>query len=359
MADRSGDKQRITQLDGIRALAIAMVFLNHVFRAKLMWAGVDLFFILSGFLITGILIAAKHRPLGDYFAHFYGRRVRRILPPYLLLLAVTALFFGLWWLRYGYMYLFLMNAVYTLHMPQPGNLVILWSLAVEEQFYLFWPFVIFFLRERAIAAVAFALVLLAPILRYLCTPFFSGSDSIYMLTPFRMDLLAAGALLAILWRHRRHLIERWGVFGPLLTAAAVATMLLLSRRPGFSTTANTRFGNVWIYELTLLASAGIVLWALSGRYVAPLKWSWVRYLGRISYTFYLIHATALILLERYLTARYTPAHWQLALLTLAVSLAYSALSWRFFEQPILYARPGTRVCTEALTDEHAITNEPA
>ena len=64
--------KRIAQLDGVRALAILAVFCHHAFRIKLMWMGVDLFFVLSGFLITGVLLSAKHRSLAGFFAHFYG-----------------------------------------------------------------------------------------------------------------------------------------------------------------------------------------------------------------------------------------------------------------------------------------------
>ena len=349
MSTPGADKSRIVQLDGIRALAIAMVFINHLFVVKMLWAGVDLFFILSGFLITGILIGSKHRSLGDYFAHFYSRRVRRILPPYLLLLVITVIFFGFFWLRWAYMYVFLMNMIVS-PMKQPDSLDLLWSLAVEEQFYLFWPIVIFFLSEKQIAWAATALVILAPLFRFFGTPFVPYG-SIYTWTPFRMDLLAVGALMAIAWRHRRSWIERFGVYGPILTAVAGAALLLLSRRPNFNIKSDLPFSNLWIFELTLLASAGIVLWALSGRYVGILKLSWVRYLGRISYSFYLIHTTAQVVLERYLENK-----WLVAGIALVLSLLYSGVSWQFLEKPILYGRAASRLRKEAVLDEQAVTN---
>ena len=186
-------------------------------------------------------------------------------------------------------------------------------------------------------------------LRYLATPHFDTFETVYMLTPFRMDLLAAGALMAIAWRRRRDLMERWGVYGPVLTAAALGTMFSLARRPGFTITANTRFGNVWIYELTLLGSAGVVLWALSGRGVGVLKFGWMRYLGRISYSFYLVHSMVQVVLQQGLRNR-----WVVAGLTLAIALGYSAVSWRWLETPILYAGRGSAVRTEAVADERAI-----
>ena len=342
--------QRIEQLDGVRALAIGMVFLNHAFRIKMMWAGVDLFFMLSGFLITGILIGGKKRSFGGFLGHFYQRRARRILPPYLLLLVITTIFFGVIWLRYIYMYLFLMNFV-TAFFPHLASLDVLWSLAVEEQFYLVWPLMVFFLSEMSLTWAAAGLVVAAPLLRYFCTPLFPSYAAVYMLTPFRMDLLATGALLAIAWRKRQHWIGRFGQYGLLLSFAAMAALFLLARRrPGFTITAKTPFGNLWIYELTLLASLGVLLWALSGRHVGLLKIGWVRYVGRISYSFYLIHTTVMLLLEPHVRQR-----WLVAGLGLGIALGYSALSWEYFEKPILYARSGSAVRKEALADERAIT----
>jgi len=108
---------RISQLDGIRTIAILAVFLHHSFHARLLWMGVDLFFILSGFLITGILLRQKTKPIGRYLGGFYGRRVRRILPPYVLLMVMTTLIFGFSWMRHGYLYLILMNFIVALRIP--------------------------------------------------------------------------------------------------------------------------------------------------------------------------------------------------------------------------------------------------
>jgi peptidoglycan/LPS O-acetylase OafA/YrhL len=325
--------KRITQLDGIRALAITSVFIHHAFQVKLLWMGVDLFFILSGFLITGILLDKKDEKLSSDFGHFYGRRARRILPPYALLLVITAAFFGLAWIRHWYMYAFLMNFLLAFNIPQPVSLSVLWSLAVEEQFYLLWPFVIFFLSENLIAWFAAAIVIAAPFLRWFCTPLFVNHWPIYSLTPFRMDLLGLGALLAIAWRRHRPLIERFGAFGPILSAIALAVLLVLSRKSGFTTSANNQLANVWIYELSLFMSTGVILWALSGKGVAPLNLSPVRYLGRISYSVYLIHITILLLLRSHFSSKET-----VAALGFILSLLYASASWFLLEKPLLNAK---------------------
>ena len=99
-ATSSNGHQRIPQLDGVRALAITSVFIHHAFNIKLLWMGVDLFFVLSGFLITGILLKSRKKSFGRYIGAFYERRARRILPPYLVVMVITTAFLDTWWMRH-------------------------------------------------------------------------------------------------------------------------------------------------------------------------------------------------------------------------------------------------------------------
>jgi peptidoglycan/LPS O-acetylase OafA/YrhL len=325
---------RISQLDGLRGLAIFAVWFHHYFFVRLMWMGVDLFFVLSGFLITGVLMARRNVSLRRYFISFYERRAKRIYPPYLLVLLVVSLLFGSFWLGHAYLYLFLMNFVIPMDIAQPRAFAVLWSLAVEEQFYLVWPFAVYFLSPKRLKWLAVGLVVLAPLLRGLCTPLFDTHWWIYNLTPFRMDCLAMGALLAILWQTHRTAIQRFGHYGLILTAVALVSLGLVSRIPGFTTFANTRATNVTIYELSLLTATGLMLWALSGRGVAILNFPPLRYLGRISYSVYLIHVAALLTAEAFIAST---ALYRLA--ATAATLAYAMLSWHFLEQPLLGTRP--------------------
>lgn len=340
--------KRIEQLDGVRAIAIAAVFIHHTLHVKLLWMGVDLFFILSGFLITGILLDNKAHGFKQYLGHFYRRRVRRILPPYLLLLTITTVLFGISWAHHWYYYFFLMNFVLAFHIPHPPSLDILWSLAVEEQFYLLWPLILYFFSEQAITWSAAALVCAAPLLRWFCTPLFAFHWPIYALTPFRMDLLAVGALIAILWRRRRDLVRRWGLYGLIFSALALLTLFALSRKPGFTTTSNAQLPNVCIYELTLIVCTGAMLWALSGKGTGLLTFSPVRFVGRISYTIYLIHLTVFLVVARYLHR--TPA---IAGVTFAASVLYATVSWFVLERPILKQRsiPSLNLAVEILAAE--------
>src|ERR1700749_1971110 len=185
--------RRILQLDGLRAIAVLAVFAQHALKAPL-WMGVDLFFVLSGFLITGILLERKAREQ-SYFGYFYARRARRFLPPYVLLMVVSSILFGFGWAQHWEWYAFFAtNIGDALNQSGHDSLNVLWSLAVEEQFYIFWPFVILLLPERVLGWVAAALIVLVPVLRAVATPWFATYWPIYYLTPFRMDLLAAGAL---------------------------------------------------------------------------------------------------------------------------------------------------------------------
>src|SRR5258707_5583221 len=214
---------RIVQLDGLRAIAVLAVFAQHAIKAPL-WMGVDLFFVLSGFLITGILLERKARQQ-SYFGYFYARRVRRILPPYILLMIVSSLVFGLGWAEHWQWYVFFAtNIGNALGQSGHDSLNVLWSLAVEEQFYIFWPFVVLLLPERALAVVAAALIVIVPLLRAVATPWFDTFWPIYYLTPFRMDLLSAGALLAAAARRGRQSLAAYQSLAPLrLVPAPAAT----------------------------------------------------------------------------------------------------------------------------------------
>ncbi|SEF57880.1 Peptidoglycan/LPS O-acetylase OafA/YrhL, contains acyltransferase and SGNH-hydrolase domains [Bryocella elongata] len=326
-------QRRITQLDGVRGIAILAVFFNHAYHWKLLWMGVDLFFILSGFLITDILLRRRSEGLGTYFKVFYERRVRRILPAYLLMLCVVSTWAGWDWLRHGYLYLFGMNLLDVLGIGRHEEFSTLWSLAVEEQFYMVWPFVVYFLSEKNVARVAVAILFVAPLLRGLCTPLFATGAGIYELTPFRGDLIALGACFAIVWRQRRGLIERWGRYGLLLSLAGAALLIGMSRViPTFNTSANNRLGNVLIFEFCLVICGGVILWALGGWKIGLLQLGPLRYLGQISYSVYLFHVGFLLLLLRFTSNR------NLAVLGCGLlTLAWSAASWRWFESPILRA----------------------
>ncbi len=299
--------KRIPQLDGIRSVAVLAVFAHHACHVKGLWMGVDLFFILSGFLITGILSRNKVLLWQSYIGRFYKRRARRILPPYVLMLIVTTVFFGAAWMKYTYMYVLLMNFIKPLGLYMASEVTLGWTAA--------------------------GLVVLAPILRGICTPMFKLEWAIYMLTPFRMDCLAVGALLALAWKYHRDKIERFGQWGLVGTAAGGGGLFVLGKVFHVSLYGNTVTGNVWSYECSLLACTGLMLWALSGRWVGVLKLAPMMYLGQISYTVYLIQGVVLLVLPRYMQGE-----GKIAIVALVITMAYASVSWFALEKPLLQLR---------------------
>lgn len=316
--------ERILQLDGLRGLAITAVFIHHAYHAKLLWMGVDLFFVLSGFLITGILLKTKERAFRKYIGGFYARRARRILPPYITVLVITVGIFGTAWINHWWLYLGGMNFFHPLGFSTPDTLP-LWSLAVEEQFYLLWPIAVFYMSRKHLRTCAVILMVAAPVLRYFCTPLFHSHWAIYMLLPFRMDTLAAGALIAIIWPEVKDKVSNSQLtISSLCMIALSLVAIIVMARHGFTTYSDTAIGNLGVYESTLVIVTSVFLMSLAGvgrRFFVfpPLMW-----LGYISYSVYLIHLTVL---------NFDPYH-SIALAA-AITIAYASAMWIFVERPIL------------------------
>jgi peptidoglycan/LPS O-acetylase OafA/YrhL len=320
-------------LDGLRAVAILCVFLAHTLRIPLTWVGVDIFFVLSGFLITGILL--KRKLLGGaYFKYFYRRRIFRILPPYVLTLTVFGLLFT--WKAFHPWPLFVffgMNLQRSFGFTRMWDPLPLWSLAVEEQFYLFWPIVILLVSEKTLFRVAVAAVMVTPLLRFVCTPLFPSNFSIYMLTPFRADLLCAGAALSILWANRTPALEN--VFRRRAWLGCIAGfggLALVQFWPMFRLASNTRAGNGLDYSLSVLGSFSLVAWTLSDRgwlrrMLSSLP---MRFMGKISYTMYLSHMIAIMMVERF-----TSSVAVVTVVGFVGTIVYSSLSWFLMERPLI------------------------
>jgi peptidoglycan/LPS O-acetylase OafA/YrhL len=326
--------KRILRLDGVRALAFLTIFVHHGFGIPHLWAGVDIFFVLSGFLITSILMDGRQKE--GAWGRFYERRALRILPPYIAFLLLATFVLHLQWDHKGLWYaLFAMNFAEVFHLGVPG-LGILWSLAVEEQFYLFWPFVALRFSPRIVLRCAIALIVSAPILRGAVTPFLQDHSAIYYLMPFRMDLLASGAVLAVLWLQPGAL-EKWRRSGLLLIAAGFSLLIACTITfPNFHAEANTVLFNVFGYSFICCIATGLLAFTLGsdrGWWMKLMSWKPVRWIGLISYTSYLIHAGVLALVRPSTSVVLNGA------LAFTVVIAYSSLSWLFLEKPILKLRP--------------------
>jgi peptidoglycan/LPS O-acetylase OafA/YrhL len=326
--------QRILRLDGVRAVAFVTIFVHHAFNIRHLWAGVDIFFVLSGFLITSILMVGRGSE--GAWVRFYERRAVRILPPYLMFLVLATVFLHLKWDHKGWWYaLFGMNIAEALHLGVPG-LGILWSLAVEEQFYLFWPFVALRVAPRSVLTCAVCLIVTAPILRGLATPFLVEHSAIYYLMPFRMDLLASGAVLAVLWQQRGALIT-WRRWGLALVAGGLSLLLGCSLMfPTFHADDNTVAFNIVGYSLIGCVATGLLAFTLGsvdGWWMRLMTWKPVRWIGLVSYTGYLIHTGVLALVNPSSSVIFN------RVLAFAVVMAYASISWLLIEKPVLQLRP--------------------
>ena len=328
----------LPQLDGVRAVAVIMVFLHHAYTIHLLWAGVDLFFILSGYLITSILLRDSELvSFSTLLGRFYLRRAQRILPAYVLSLVLTSLLTSQNWAAlWPYYAFFLQNIPYAFHLIGFGPLVPLWSLAVEQHFYLLWPFLVFFLPRRALALCLSAILVGVPLGRFLCTPFFSYPEAVYALTPFRIDAMAAGALIA-LWLpqcgYRQALLCSWVsiLFGLIAYA-------FMSGHPAFRRSANAPLFNAVAYSFNILILGGFIILTLLASPQAiitrVLASGALRALGRVSYSFYLLHLLVLSKLEAFVPSRLVPP------IGFVVTMSLATLSWIMIERPLLRANFG-------------------
>ena len=333
---------RLRQLDGIRTLAIFLVFSQHAFNLNLGWAGVDLFFVLSGFLITRILREGREKPA--YWSLFYIKRATRIVPPLVLCVVLSALVFHLGLHRLWWAYLLFAANFAIPYSPASALPVgILWSLAVEEHFYLLWPFAVRFLTRRHLISLLVACLVLEPIFRAAATPFLPFM-SIYLLTPFRLDGLAAGSLLALgcesSWTTDR--VSR--IAGPLCLGATATFVVLRVLIPSFTRSRNTFLFNSLGYSLIVLIAVSLIAFvmlkqrSLLSRLLAsrlPAR------LGVISYGVYLFHLLALAIAGR--IPMVGTRRVLLVPVAFALVVVFSSLSFRFYESPFM--RWGHRLAT--------------
>jgi peptidoglycan/LPS O-acetylase OafA/YrhL len=306
-----------------------------------------LFFVLSGFLIGGILLRAVGSP--NYYKAFYVRRFYRIVPLYYLWVLGYFAFVGVWgsaetWRALPLYLLFLQNS-FKIHHAPIGTAVLgaLWSLAVEEQFYLVIPSLIRFFSRRFVFFALVAMVFVAPIVRvllYIYVPAHSAAP--YMLTICRADALSLGVLAALAWESERFRARftRYRVHAYLLLSVLFAGFLALAVLSPLQYTTRMYSWGFSLIDLFFAVTMLVTILDTGGLVAAICRWRFLGSLGRVSYCIYVIHVFIDLLCHKAVfrqLPRFDSAGTVLVSLGAAVlSYLLALASWRFFEQPLLH-----------------------
>jgi peptidoglycan/LPS O-acetylase OafA/YrhL len=285
---------RLDSLDGLRGVAIILVLLMHHHLFNNGWMGVDLFFVLSGFLITQILRAQRTDQF--YWRRFYIKRATRILPPLILTISLAYIFTPGASVLVTLGYLFSLSGILELTKYHITFLGPLWSLAVEEHFYLLWPFAVRYLPRRSLIGVLFSLIVCTQLLRMVVSHPMPMAEltPIYFLSPFRMDEMAFGCLLAVLVESGGIAagLKAWSRWFALATSALYLFLWIHLGHIYFFPAAHTKLFDTLGYGLIALICFFTIAhvrlnrdsWASAALSFKPLV-----FIGRISYGIYLYH----------------------------------------------------------------------
>ena len=360
--ESAAPQHRIPALDGVRGIATITVLFCHFLFDDLYhdqwwwavghagWLGVDLFFVLSGFLITSILLHKKTRP--DYFRDFYRRRILRIFPLYyfVLMLSVFAivvidqqpqrLYTG--YDSLGWYFAFIPNIALALKgdwiwQTNWVGLSHLWSLAVEEQFYMVWPLVVLLLPRRGVMALSVLILAMSAWIRIETDLAFGQTWSIasYVLPYCRMDGLAAGSFLAVLR------LEGWLTFKGLrrdLTRDFTFSAFMLTFYMLIA--GNSHWRGTWVALMFL----GVVYFALDtkGLIKKVCEWPFLMHIGTYSYAMYVFHQMFRMVFDKIyrqplVSLGLHEAIVQILFILLAGLTTYglARLSWKYLEKPFL------------------------
>jgi peptidoglycan/LPS O-acetylase OafA/YrhL len=359
----------IPALDGLRGIAIILVMLHHLtfYRPEsgidgiiasvplFGWAGVDLFFVLSGFLITGILLDSRDSE--RYFSSFYARRTLRIFPLYYLVLFLSLVVLP----RFPAVHTVLAGPIdmppqwpYWLYLTNfsiaergfvHGFLDVAWSLAIEEQFYLVWPLVIWLCRPRLLAVLCTGIFVAEVFARSFARASDVPALPLYVVTWFRLDGLVIGALLALALR--RGIMPALDRLVPVVVIAGIVGMIVVTIQGGHTWWWNRRMQQFG-YSLIAVIAGAMLVSAISrpagSLWPRMLSAGWLRAFGKYSYCLYLIHLPVMRAVREYVfdpedykTLEIAPWIGQMLFYPVAAAPAFALawLSWRFFEAPIL------------------------
>jgi peptidoglycan/LPS O-acetylase OafA/YrhL len=314
---------RVPALDGLRGLAVLCVMLFHFGTASglqadtyatkkiigffcNLWSGVDIFFALSGFLITGILLREKQEP--GYFTRFYMRRSLRIFPLYYAALIVIFVLLPALHLpaldnpgihrvqdAQAWMWAYSQDFAITYFNhdffdPDPLWVGHFWSLGVEEHFYLVWPLVVYLCTRRGLLLTSALLIVAAPIVRFTMMHYDMDPAAVYTFTLSRVDQFAIGGLLALFVReYEPAQLMRWARWAAGATVLFLLVCVIELKRPFYwSYPEALGFG----FSFLALGSSALIVFAISPQHSAikgSLELGWLRFFGKYSYGAYVLH----------------------------------------------------------------------
>jgi peptidoglycan/LPS O-acetylase OafA/YrhL len=350
-------------LDGVRGMAVLMVLLFHFWQGMPVYRhrfdhhltqaaslfsigqkGVDLFFVLSGFLITGILM--RSRGSTNYFKNFYARRSLRIFPLYFVVVLGCLLAGAIWnlpnyrWHNTWWYLCYLQNVGDTFFpgsVAGPGHF---WSLAVEEHFYIFWPLAVALLERRKLKYLCLFLIGFCIVVRVV---FISFGLDVFTFTFCRMDSIAVGALLATYWAEPSswHKVTQWTrrLWLPL-AILAMCTFVFWSGTgsPVVQTVKYTLFAV--LCGMVLVLALSTERWNSAPKLF---RFRWLRSMGKTSYAMYVFHPFIYLwIMGRFYNAGWSPVRGRFApaliiefVLALTLTVVVSWFSWVALEHPLV------------------------
>ena len=350
-------KSHIPGLDGLRGLAIVLVLLYHCFfplwkvGANAGWVGVDLFFVLSGFLITGILLDSLGKK--NYFSTFYLRRSLRIFPLYYFFLICFFLIspfvinpeelkpYQFYFDNQLWYWLYIPNWLITFdnHWPPVPKPLLdhFWSLAIEEQFYLFWPLMVFFFKRRTLIYICLFFILQSMVIRNLFE--YSGKDysSSYVFTFARLDAISIGALVALLIRGERGKLLLANSSRPIFVISFLILFILTLLSHNFSLK-NEYFIRIGYTIIGIFFGSFLVLVLSEGSILGKIcNTGFLKFFGKYSYGIYVYHWLISPLINDYFAyqvMRFTTiSPWLIAsFLSVFLIILISILSFHLFEK---------------------------